>query len=232
MGSLKQAIETFVERLVGAVVPALQEAAETAAAELSEALSQATIADIGELTGGGVSRSARRAPSRGNGRRKPAGGKRGRMPRRSMDEIMAVVGKVAKLLRSHKAGLRAEDIRTVLNMDRREMPRVLRAAVSEGAIKVISGQKRSTAYGVGGARKSAKPRKARAASKKRAAKAKTTPKKRTAKATSKKTPKAAPRRAAAQKPRPKAKARAKAKAAPKAKPEAAANGIATPTGAI
>jgi hypothetical protein len=215
MSSLKNALEQLTGRLTAAAVAA----SEAAVAELLGELRGATIADIGELIGGSP-RPTRAVSARKSEGRKLTKKRRGRLPRRSIDEIMAAVDDVVRLLRKHKMGLRAEDIRVDLSLDKREVPRVLRTAMGAGAIRILSGQKRSTTYGIGGAKKSAKPRKAKAASPK--LKAKTAPKKRTAKTTSKKTRKVAPHRAAAKRPK------RKAKAHTKPEPEATANGIATP----
>ena len=99
------------------------------------------------------------APRRVRARRPPAGGgaarKGGRLHRRSADEIQAGLDAVVRLVRKSKDGLRAEDIRTELGLDRRELPRVLKEGVAVGALKVVSGQKRSTAYGAGSGRRSA-----------------------------------------------------------------------------
>jgi hypothetical protein len=73
----------------------------------------------------------------------------GRLPRRSMEEILASAGEVANLLKKHPDGLRAEDIRMTMGWDQREVPRVLKAGVDGKLFKVVGGQKRSTTYGLG-----------------------------------------------------------------------------------
>ncbi len=77
-------------------------------------------------------------------------GKAGRLKRRSIEEIEAVVVTIVGLLKKHKTGLRAEQIRAELGLEPREMPRVLKQGIMGKTIKVLSGQKRSTVYGVGG----------------------------------------------------------------------------------
>jgi hypothetical protein len=49
------------------------------------------------------------------------------------------------LLKSKKAGLRSEQIRDALKLDRREMPRVLKAGLAKKAIRA-KGKKRATVY--------------------------------------------------------------------------------------
>ena len=102
--------------------------------------------------------------------------KSGRLARRSPEQIKEAAAEVAGLLKSNKDGLRSEQIRTTLDMDVREVPRVLKQAMADGLIKILSGQKRSTVYGAGrGTARTARkaPRKAaRKAAPKKARKAK------------------------------------------------------------
>ena len=141
---------------------------------------------------------------RGRPAKAPKTGKKakseGRLPRRSLEEIQAVVADVVKLVSKHPDGLRSEIIRAELDLDVREVPRVLKEGVAMGALK-SHGQKRATVYFAG---KGSKTPKAKKVSSKK------TPK---AKAASKKTPK-------------KAAKKNKAKAASKAKVSKSANGAA------
>ncbi len=68
-----------------------------------------------------------------------------RLPRRSANDIQAVVGKMVALLKANKKGLRAEEIREKLGLDRREVPRPLAEALKK---KLVSkkGKKRATTY--------------------------------------------------------------------------------------
>ncbi len=72
----------------------------------------------------------------------------GRLHRRSATDITTVAGKILTLLQTHKNGLRAEEIRTKLDLDRREIPRPLAEALKK---KMISkkGKKRATTYYAG-----------------------------------------------------------------------------------
>jgi hypothetical protein len=69
----------------------------------------------------------------------------GRLPRRSADEIQATLDKIVALLRKHKDGLRAEEIRSSLGMMAKEMPRILREGLSTKKL-TSKGQKRATTY--------------------------------------------------------------------------------------
>ncbi len=96
--------------------------------------------------------------------------KTGRLARRSVAEIAACYRAVAQLIKQ-EGPQRSEVIRAELNFDVREMPRILREGVAAGAIKILSGQKRSTTYGVGAKNASGKAaKKAKPAAKKGAKK--------------------------------------------------------------
>ena len=70
---------------------------------------------------------------------------RGRLRRRSETDIQHVVDRIVSLLHSNKKGLRAEQIRAKLGIQRRELPRPLHEALSK---KLVSkkGKKRATTY--------------------------------------------------------------------------------------
>jgi hypothetical protein len=74
------------------------------------------------------------------GPRKP-----GRLPRRSAEEIQAELDKIVSLVRKHKDGLRAEEIRSNLGMQSKEMPRILKEGISKKKL-TSKGQKRATTY--------------------------------------------------------------------------------------
>lgn len=69
----------------------------------------------------------------------------GRLKRRSREEIAKALDEVIALVKKHKGGLRAEQIRAQLKMDRKEMPRVLQEGLSTKKLK-SKGQKRATTY--------------------------------------------------------------------------------------
>ena len=72
-------------------------------------------------------------------------GKNGRLPRRSAEEIEAVLGKIVLLVKTHKEGMRAEEIRTAFGMGAKEMPRILKEGVRTKKL-ATKGQKRATTY--------------------------------------------------------------------------------------
>jgi hypothetical protein len=67
-----------------------------------------------------------------------------RLPRRSLEEIKKTLSEVVKLVGKGK-GLRAEEIRTAMNLDLREVPRVLKEGLATKVLKA-KGQKRATTY--------------------------------------------------------------------------------------
>jgi hypothetical protein len=97
-----------------------------------------------------------------------ASAKEDRLPRRSLDQINEVVEDVARLLKS--GPMRAEEIRDALNLDRREIPRVIKLGLDTKQIKILSGQKRSTTYGLPGGKTASKKAPKKAAAKKPARK--------------------------------------------------------------
>lgn len=78
----------------------------------------------------------------------PATTSTGRLKRRTLEEVQAVVRQLVTLLGKHPAGLRAEQIRTLMSLDVREVPRILKEAVGGKSVKILSGRKRSTLYGL------------------------------------------------------------------------------------
>jgi len=69
----------------------------------------------------------------------------GRLPRRSADEISAVLDQIVALVSKHKDGLRAEQIRSELNLQAKELPRVLKEGLTTKKLR-CKGQKRATTY--------------------------------------------------------------------------------------
>ncbi|WP_394824739.1 hypothetical protein [Pendulispora albinea] len=104
---------------------------------------------LGEGKGGGG--GGGRAPKANAVRREavstpaPARKRGGRLPRRSEDEINEAVEKVVAVLKENKGGLRAEEIREQLGIDRKELPRPLAEALRKKRISK-KGQKRATTY--------------------------------------------------------------------------------------
>jgi hypothetical protein len=133
------------------------------ASELAESivtlLKASSTSELVEILGDGTptrrpavrNTSAKKAPGR-----KPVKTGSGRLARRTPEQIAATVADVARLLSKHSDGLRSEQIREELGLDKREIPRVLQQGVAEGSIKILHGEKRSTTYGAGKGGRSAK----------------------------------------------------------------------------
>jgi hypothetical protein len=69
----------------------------------------------------------------------------GRLRRRSAKEIQAMLNKIVLLVKTHKEGMRAEEIRSKLGMQAKEMPRILKEGISKKKLS-SKGQKRATTY--------------------------------------------------------------------------------------
>jgi hypothetical protein len=109
---------------------------------VEELMSVIRTAAIGDLD------SDERPAARVQTRAKAPESKPARLVRRTPEQIAAVAADITALLRKCPKGLRAEEIRDKLGLDRRELPRVLQQAVKDKQIKVLGGQKRSTVYGM------------------------------------------------------------------------------------
>ena len=72
-------------------------------------------------------------------------GKGGRLRRRSAEEIAKTLEKIVLLVKAHKDGMRAEEIRSKLGMESKEMPRILREGIAKKKFST-KGQKRATTY--------------------------------------------------------------------------------------
>ena len=168
------------------------------------AIRGASIEELLGKEGGGASyhSAPKDQPMSGPAPRKT--GKRGRLARRSDEDIQAMVEQIVACVAKHPDGIRSEDIRAALKIDKKELPKPITAALASGQLRK-EGEKRATVYLVG---------------KKSGGSAKAAPKRVGGKKHAKKTPavkaKAAPKRSAAKKPA-KKKPTVKAKAAPKAK---------------
>ena len=171
---IKQLAATFADDVI-----------EVFEAEMRDRMTNALSA-LGATGGSGDTEVRRGRPAKA-----PKTGKKakseGRLPRRSLEEIQAVVADVVKLVAKHPDGLRSETIRTELDLDVREVPRVLKEGLTMGALK-STGQKRATVYFAG---KGSKTPKAKKASSKKTPKAKAASKKAPKKAAKKNKAKAA-----------------------------------------
>jgi Fic family protein len=119
----------------------LNDLANNFAASVLLALRRVPLEDLlGET--GRERRSAPRGPQRAPAAARSKGG---RLARRSLEDIAKTLASIVSLLKGKKAGLRSEQIRAALKLDKREMPRVLKMGLAKKAIR-SKGQKRSTTY--------------------------------------------------------------------------------------
>ena len=176
---LKQLAATFAD--------AVSEVVET---EMRDRMTNALSA-LGATGGSGDTEVRRGRPTK-TPKEKTGKSKSGRLARRSLEEIQAVVADVVKLVSKHPDGLRSETIRTELDLDVREVPRVLKEGIAMGVLK-SHGQKRATVYFAGKGGKGASKK----ASSKKTPKAKAASKKAPKKAAKKNKAKAASRKAKA-----------------------------------
>jgi hypothetical protein len=80
----------------------------------------------------------------------PVEAKAPRLARRSDEQIAQAVQSVVDLLANHEEGLRAEQIKTELKLEAKELPRILKQGLATKALGV-RGQKRSSTYFAKGA---------------------------------------------------------------------------------
>jgi hypothetical protein len=123
----------------------LNELAHNFASAVLEAMRGASLEDLqaaGDRVGNGrsLARAAAPQPAAAPKRRSS-----GRLPRRSPEDIAKVLDGVVALVKKHREGLRAEQIREELGLQAKEMPRVLKEGLSKRVLR-SKGQKRATTY--------------------------------------------------------------------------------------
>jgi hypothetical protein len=126
--------------------------ASSFAKEIIAVLQGASLHDLAFSGAGGTVGNGRTRPVGGGGGQPallsapPTGkGKPGRLRRRSDEEIAAALNKIVLLVKTHKNGMRAEEIRKKLGMESKEMPRILKEGVSTKKL-TSKGNKRATTY--------------------------------------------------------------------------------------
>lgn len=124
--------------------------AQNFAGSILDAIRSSSLEDLRtESSGSGVGNGRRTRVAGGGGQPDPLRGARkaksGRLARRSPEQIAKALDQVVALVKGKKDGLRAEQIKKALGMDRREVPRVLQEGLSKKKIK-SKGQKRATTY--------------------------------------------------------------------------------------
>ena len=109
-------------------------------------------ASLGELVGG-PARGQRAAAEDQTTRFRPGNNKttrvvetsHGRLARRSPEDIAKTLGLVVAALKASKEGMRAEELRAFLQIDKRELPRVLHEGLRSKKLR-SKGRKRATTY--------------------------------------------------------------------------------------
>jgi hypothetical protein len=119
-----------------------------------EAIRAISLEELVAETGGlrGMPRVPAGADARGRGRapRRAAGPSRRRsssrrLKRRSHDDIEKALGEIVSLVGNQPRGMRAEQIRSELGMEAKEMPRILGEGLATRRLRK-RGQKRATTY--------------------------------------------------------------------------------------
>jgi hypothetical protein len=93
----------------------------------------------------GNGRSARKATVSGAASTAKGARSKGRLPRRSPEDIAKALDNVLAVLKGRAEGLRAEEIRGLTGLQVKEMPRVLKAGLASKKLRA-KGQKRATTY--------------------------------------------------------------------------------------
>jgi hypothetical protein len=120
--------------------------AHTFTSAILAAIKGATLDELVGETAGARVRSGRPQPKTTTAR--PSRGSR-RLKRRSTADIANEVAKVVATVKASKSGMRAEEIRAQLKLDKRELPRLLQEALAKKLLKK-KGEKRATTYSVAG----------------------------------------------------------------------------------
>jgi len=125
----------------------LNDLATTFADGVLAAIRTASLEDLLAESG---ARGGRRASGGGGGGQpdplRKRGRLRGRLARRTQEQIEATLAKVIAAVRATRGqGLRAEEIRKALGLDVREVPRVLKQGLKTKKLKA-KGNKRATVY--------------------------------------------------------------------------------------
>jgi hypothetical protein len=143
MNTLKSSLQSLAASFAEEVVRAIR------GASLQELLGEVAGTRARHVAAAGQESPA--AESAARPARAPAAalGRRGRLKRRSADDIAATLDRIVTLLKANPAGLRAEQIRKDLDMLAKELPRPLAEGLAAKALRK-KGQKRATVYFAGG----------------------------------------------------------------------------------
>ena len=147
MSTLRNSISDLASKFAAGVLSAIR------GASLEDILAQSN------RSGGGAAAPVRRGPGRPKGSGAAAvvasaggedaapkrRGRKGRLGRRSATDIGALVERIVALLTANPKGLRAEEIRSKLGLESKELPRPIADALAARKISK-QGQKRATTY--------------------------------------------------------------------------------------
>lgn len=133
MLTLRSQLDALAANFANAIIAAIQ------GASLQE------LVDGGRRSNGRTSRTTGPVATSVTAAAKSGSRKPGRLPRRSAEEITGLLNKIVLLVKTHKEGMRAEEIRSKLGMESKEMPRILKEGVSTKKL-TTKGQKRATTY--------------------------------------------------------------------------------------
>jgi hypothetical protein len=116
------------------------------ASAILDTIKGASLKDLHTGGGGPVGERRIRKPAPATAAAKPARPTSSRrLARRSSQDIAGALDRIVGLVKKHKTGLRAEQIRQQLGMLAKEMPRILKEGLSTRLLK-SKGQKRATTY--------------------------------------------------------------------------------------
>jgi hypothetical protein len=122
----------------------IQDLAQNFASLVVTAIRNASIQDILAESSGEKLKPGRPLGKRGPGRPKGSTSSK-RLPRRSAKDIAGVADGIVSLVKKHKGGLRAEQIRAELGIAKKEWARPLELALASKKL-TKKGEKRATTY--------------------------------------------------------------------------------------
>jgi hypothetical protein len=138
MDSLDQEIRSIIES-------SAEEFAAAVASSVLSVIRACTLEELAAVLDGAGGAPRRAAGTKGH---RPRGQKSGKRVRRTMGDIMALVEMIAALVQKREGGATAEQIRTLLGVERKELPRALREGLKTKLL-TKRGHKRATTYFAG-----------------------------------------------------------------------------------
>jgi hypothetical protein len=125
----------------------LNDLASSFADDILAAIRGASLDELVQSNGqdAGARRATHAKPPAAAVAKRPVRAANGRLHRRTAEEIASAVGQVVSLVKKHKEGLRAEQIRSELGLQAKEMPRILKDGLASKALR-SRGHKRATTY--------------------------------------------------------------------------------------